>query len=109
MSQAVAAVLKKEAVPGLTMRDIVSPDSPIKSAVHAACERAQTAVFDSTWHYDWALQHEPPAPALFVFSKVDRTTRQEAIEGWLHGNRQRCDHPRCVSEFLITNGHCHAG
>ena len=43
-------------------------------------ERSQDSVFDSTWHYSWAREHEPAVPSLFVYSAVDRTTRQEAID-----------------------------
>ena len=34
------------------------------------------------------LQYEPPSAALFVYSVVDRTTRQAAIESWFDGNQE---------------------
>jgi pimeloyl-ACP methyl ester carboxylesterase len=43
-------------------------------------------VFNSCWHYDYMRAHEPLVPALFVYSTVDRTIRQEAIEKWLSSN-----------------------
>ena len=105
--QSVAAVLKKESIPGMSLRD-VAPGSTLNAVVNTACDQSQNAVFDSTWHYDWALQHEPCTPALFVYSKVDRTTRQEAIEGWFKGNRDRWEtNGRKVSKLLLSNtSHC---
>ena len=54
-----------------------------------AVEKARDSVFDTTWHYDWSRLHEPSAPCLFVYSVVDRTTRQDAIERWMSSNKDR--------------------
>ena len=106
-TQAVAGMLKKENFPGMTMRDI-APRSPLKAIVESACERSQDSVFDSTWHYSWAREHEPAVPSLFVYSAVDRTTRQEAIEQWLGGNEEAwAASGRRVRRLLLPNtGHC---
>jgi hypothetical protein len=83
----VASVLKKEPVPGMSMRDL-GMRTPLRAVVHAACEHAQDPVFDSTWHYEWLREHEPRhVPCLFVYSVTDRTIRQQAIELWMETNR----------------------
>jgi hypothetical protein len=107
-SQAVAAVLKKESVAGMSMRRDIGPNTPLKAVVESTCARSQDTAFDSTWHYDWAREHEPPVPCLFVYSAVDRTTRQEAIEQWLVGNKERWEScGRNVSTLLLPNtSHC---
>lgn len=91
----------------MTIRDI-GPNTPLKAVVESTCARCQDFAFDSTWHYDWAREHEPPVPSLFVYSTVDRTTRQEAIEQWLAGNKESWDrNNRKVRTLLLSNtSHC---
>ena len=100
-TQAVAAVLKKESIVGMSMDDI-GPRSPLKSVVENAIQRVLGPVFDSTWHYDWCREHEPSVPALFVYSSVDRTTRQDDIEQWLTGNKEKCGDTRSERGYIIV-------
>ena len=104
-------VVKKEPIPRLSLRDL-APNQPLTHIVHSACEQSHDAVFDSIlvimMHYDWYHEHEPAIPVLFVYSAVDRTTRKEAIEQWLHGNKAAWQASgRVVRTLLLPNtGHC---
>jgi hypothetical protein len=91
----------------MTIRDI-GPNTPLKAVVESTCTHCQDFAFDSTWHYDWAREYEPPVPSLFVYSSVDRTTRQEAIEQWLTGNKESWERSdRKVRTLLLKNtSHC---
>ena len=103
----VASVLKKEPVPGMTIRDL-GMRTPLRAVVHAACHHAQDPVFDSTWHYDWLRQHEPRVPCLFVYSVTDRTIRQEQIEEWMRSNKPSWGSRRVETLLLDGTGHVEA-
>lgn len=102
----VASVLKKEPIAGMPLKEL-GIRSPLRASINAACEQASDAVFDSCWHYPWLEAHELPIPQLFMYSVVDRTIRQPAVEAWVEGRRMRMrEHGRATVGDYDGDGLC---